>query len=136
MKKLFYINMKIISAIFIICCSLVISGCAKKVVPLPVSNAVAFNLTENQVKEAIFSVASQRGYKISNVEPNKIELTLDVRTHKLILNINYTNTSYQISYKDSNNLDYDGRKIHRRYKTWVNNLDSDIQIELSKVANK
>jgi hypothetical protein len=45
--------------------------------------------------------------------------------------VNYTATSYSITYANSQNLRASGGKIHKNYNRWVNNLDKDIQVNLS-----
>ena len=48
--------------------------------------------------------------------------------------IPYTKQNYGIHYKSSTNLKYDGNKIHKKYNTFVNNLDVAIRRELSKMT--
>jgi hypothetical protein len=46
------------------------------------------------------------------------------------VDIRYDTSSYDITYRDSHNLDYDGEKIHSNYNGWIQNLDDAIQNEL------
>ena len=42
----------------------------------------------------------------------------------------YDTKSYSIKYKDSSNLNYDGKSIHKNYNGWVENLDKAIRSNL------
>ena len=50
------------------------------------------------------------------------------------MSIPYTATSYSINYENSLNLKAADGKIHKNYNRWVNNLDHDIQLNLSAGA--
>ncbi|MEI8617992.1 hypothetical protein P4S63_15015 [Pseudoalteromonas sp. B193] len=60
----------------------------------------------------------------------KIKGVLDIRTHQLTVDIAYDKTAYSINYKDSINLNYNGKKIHRQYVNWVSNLIRHIDAEM------
>ena len=68
--------------------------------------------------------------KCEVIELAHIEAVLHVRTHKLIVDITYSDKDYTIKYKDSTNLKYNGKKIHSAYQKWVLNLDKYIQTNL------
>ena len=42
----------------------------------------------------------------------------------------HTRKSYSIEYKASDNLRYDGQKIHSNYNGWIQNLDKAIKTEI------
>jgi hypothetical protein len=53
-----------------------------------------------------------------------------------VVDIAYTTTSYDITYKSSDNLDYrrrrDGREvIHRNANSWMSNIQNDIAAQLA-----
>jgi hypothetical protein len=50
-----------------------------------------------------------------------------------VVDINYTVKSYNISYKDSTELNYDGTNIHKNYNGWIQNLDKGIRAQLSNL---
>ncbi|WP_462165639.1 hypothetical protein [Pseudoalteromonas sp. GB43] len=56
---------------------------------------------------------------------------LDIRKHQLRVDITFNEQEYSIDYKDSINLDYNGKKIHRQYINWVTNLMRNIDAELA-----
>jgi hypothetical protein len=59
--------------------------------------------------------------------------TLDLRTHHAVVEIAYNAKSYSIAYKESNNLNYDGKSIHRNYNGWIHNLQNAINVELNNL---
>jgi len=62
--------------------------------------------------------------------PGKVEGVLALRTHRAVVDIDYDTKVYSIKYKDSVNLDYDGKTIHKNYNGWVENLDRAIKSKL------
>jgi hypothetical protein len=48
-----------------------------------------------------------------------------------VVDVNYSTRSYSITYKDSTELQYDGKSIHQNYNGWVQNLDKGIRAQLS-----
>jgi hypothetical protein len=46
--------------------------------------------------------------------------------------VTYDTKTYNIQYKDSSNLDYNGTSIHKNYNGWVENLDKAIRSQLAK----
>ena len=75
-----------------------------------------------QVQKAIIRAGASLGWRMKPVKPGHIIGTLRLRTHTAVVNITYNAESYNITYKDSVNLDYDGQNIHKHYNSWVNNL--------------
>lgn len=112
---------------------LFMSGCGKKV---PVQNyqgvaIPASNLSEDKIEQAIIRGGSSLGWVMQKVSPGNIQATLNLRTHQAIVNINYTDTIYSIQYVSSVNLKYKDGKIHRNYNSWIRNLTTAINRELS-----
>ncbi|MGO2130858.1 MAG: hypothetical protein ACTH4U_19175 [Pseudoalteromonas prydzensis] len=87
--------------------------------------------TQESVGEAILFACKQLTWKCRIQETGKILGVLDIRKHQLRVNINYNAAQYDIDYKDSINLDYNGEKIHRQYVNWVTNLTRHIDSELA-----
>ena len=54
--------------------------------------------------------------------------------HQAWVDIPYSTKGYQIRYRDSAGLDYDGERIHRNYNKWVQLLDADIRRQLQLPA--
>ena len=66
-------------------------------------------------------------------EDGHIQGNLLLRTHKAVVDINYDHSKYSITYKDSENLKYDGTDIHRNYNNWVINLTNKIDANVSQL---
>lgn len=124
---------KVLKTFPLIAVVLVLVACAT---PIENIDSSPINLSSNTydlevVTKAIERAGSRRGWRMKEQTPGHIVATLLVRGHMAQVNIVYTLDEYSISYKDSKNLDYDGKTIHRFYNSWVKNLDNDIQAELS-----
>jgi len=98
-----------------------------KSAPIPATAEVE-NLKE--VTKAIQRAGIGLGWKMRVKEPGHIIGTLDIRSHQAVVDIKYSKSGYDITYKDSSNLEHSGDKIHSNYNDWVRNLDRDIQKEL------
>ena len=85
--------------------------------------------TISNVEKSIIKGAVSLGWQANVVEQGKVEATLFIRSHKLVVEITHDDKNYSIVYKDSVNLKYDGENIHRQYANWVNNLINAINAE-------
>lgn len=75
-----------------------------------------------EVKTAVITACSKRGWMPVIVGPNDIEAEINVRDkHFAKVKIHFTPETYSIHYLDSKNLDYDSadQTIHRNYNKWV-----------------
>lgn len=99
----------------------------------PVIATVAKPLTANQVQQAIVRAGGGLGWVMRAEKPGLIVGTLNIRSHQAVVEVPYTNTSYSIKYKSSQNLNQEGDQIHRNYNGWVMNLDRAIQAQLSSL---
>lgn len=102
----------------------------------PVYNVIAAPVTTIQpasmqtVEAAILKAGNGLGWAMVPKGPGKVEGILVLRTHKAVVDIDYDTKSYSIKYKDSVNLEYDGKTIHKNYNGWVENLDRAIKSNL------
>ena len=91
----------------------------------------------DDVRKAIILAGTTRmwpdKWAFSSVGPGHLIATLKTRGHVVVLNIKYTESSYKITYKDSKEMLYDGKHIHRKYYTWVRNLENHIDEQLAKI---
>lgn len=85
------------------------------------------------VEKAIVRAGVALGWQMKPVEPGLVEGTLHLRTHMAKVDIKYDTKTYNITYKDSSNLDYDGKNIHKNYNGWIQNLDNGIRAQLSNL---
>jgi len=82
------------------------------------------------VEKAILRAGGALGWKMQPVRPGLITATLNLRTHTAVVDVTYNPGMYDITYKDSVELNYDGTNIHRNYNGWVQNLDKGIRAQL------
>ncbi|MDR2790949.1 MAG: hypothetical protein LBB59_08265 [Campylobacteraceae bacterium] len=128
-KKLFLASLIIVGGLFY-------AGCSATQQPLynvQGAQAQSFDgrkLTQAQVEKAILQAGAQRGWVMRKVKDGLISATLNARNHMALVEISYTGSSYNIVYKNSQNLNYDGINIHKNYNSWVRNLDNTIQLDL------
>src|SRR2546422_452683 len=87
-----------------------LSGCARTAVlhdPPPVS---FFPLETTVVERAIVAAMAKLRWIPTREGPGVIRGTLHLRTHTVVVRVEYTNESYKISYVDSENMSYAQRK--------------------------
>jgi hypothetical protein len=89
-------------------------------------------LSAAQVRGAIIEAATDRGWIVKEDDPGRILLEIFVRSHSAIVTINYSPTTYDITYTDSENLLYDGSNIHRNYNGWILLLQQQINRRLNE----
>lgn len=122
--------------VIVVLICLAIASCART---MPIHNvfsapvvAPSGPLSAAQVRGAIIEALHDKGWVVRQDNPGKIEAEVVVRTHRADVEINYSATQYSITYKDSDNLLYDGSKIHRNYNKWVMLLETEINQRLSE----
>jgi len=126
---------KIMAALLIGIAAAGLAGCrigpVYDVVDAPVIEpASGPKLTADQVRQAIIRAGSTLGWQIKEIQPFLLEGTLHLRTHMAKVNIPYSTERYSIVYKDSSNLNYDGKNIHTNYNGWIQNLDKAIKVQM------
>ena len=87
-------------------------------------------LTMQEVQSGIVRAGEKLGWAMRVVKPGEIEGRLALRTHLAVVSIPYTQKSYSIVYKSSENLNHDGSQIHSNYNGWIQNLERKINAEL------
>jgi hypothetical protein len=83
------------------------------------------------VEQAIRLAGASLGWQMVPKGPGQMEGTLNLRTHRAVVDVRYDTKNYSIKYKDSSNLNYDGSNIHKNYNGWIQNLDKAIRSGLS-----
>ncbi|KIU31764.1 hypothetical protein [Atlantibacter hermannii] len=112
-----------------------LAGCARTAPVEQVNATVAGNHTAEQVRTAILKAGVQRKWVMTDAGPGVIKGRLQARDHVAEVRIPYSANRYSIIYDSSLNLQAANGKIHKNYNHWVNNLNQDIQINLSAGAN-
>ncbi|HED16210.1 MAG TPA: hypothetical protein ENI64_05265 [Gammaproteobacteria bacterium] len=83
------------------------------------------------IKKAIIRAGSALGWQMKSDRDGHLLATLILRSHVAIVDITFDKKSYTIMYKDSKNLNYDGTNIHSNYNGWIQNLNQNIQAQIS-----
>lgn len=98
--------------------------------PIAVSGS---SYTAEDVRKAIIRAGARRGWVFSDADEGKLVGTLSLRDHRATVDVSYSKDSYDIKYRDSQNLRYNSKRneIHSNYNGWVQNLVTDITVELS-----
>jgi hypothetical protein len=114
-----------------------LAGCARtasiyNVNDTPIATASGKAVSAAQVRSAIISAGTGLGWSVVDSGPGKLAGTLNLRTHKAVVDIPYTAKAYSIVYKSSENLNEADGTIHSNYNGWVQNLDRAIRAELSR----
>ncbi|WP_428898337.1 hypothetical protein Dip518_000530 [Parelusimicrobium proximum] len=109
---------------------LALSACRTRYVlntATPVSGAQT-----TQMEKSILAACKELGWYCTKQEEGKIDAILMIRSHTARVDIDYAETGYNVTYKDSTNLGYHKRRgtIHRQYNNWVRNLDEAIRKNL------
>lgn len=111
-----------------------LAGCARTAPIDQVHSTVSADHTQDQVKKAILKAGVERQWIMSEAGPGVIKARQQSRAHTAEIRINYTASSYDINYENSQNLQASGGQIHKNYNRWVRNLDKEIQLNLSAGA--
>lgn len=99
---------------------------------LPVYNvqseplSVTRKVSAKDIERAIIQGGTDKGWSVRRVGRGKMEARIAVRSHMAMVDIYYTKNSISINYKDSQNLHYDGKKIHKSYNSWIRYLVKSI----------
>ena len=91
----------------------------------PVS-ARSSDYTLEDMDNAITQAGIAFGWEMRPVQPGHMVGTLRIRDHVAVVDIQYNTQTYNIRYKNSTNLKYDGTNIHPNYNGWIQNLNNAI----------
>lgn len=83
------------------------------------------------VRKAIIYGGSSHGWHPVGDKPGLVTLETDARGHRVVVDVVYDEKSFQISYRDSTNMDYEHSgataTIHPKYNQWVETLSNSIR---------
>lgn len=96
----------------------------------PVTTASGKKAKLAQVKKAILLAGASKGWQMREIKPGLIEATVHRSNLMAKVTISYTASSYNINYKDSTNMRYDGTNVHKRYNHWIRLLNDQIRNQL------
>lgn len=107
-----------------------LSGCSRMAVIQEVHSVIPSQQTVNDVRQAIVTASSKRGWSVKSEETGKIFSRLNNRAHMVEVVIVYDERGYKIHYLDSVNMRARNGRIHPKYVQWVRTLDGDIKKNL------
>ena len=111
-----------------------ISGCLAPLVNVTDSAITTGSERSASIKElgeAVIKAGGSLGWRMQRINPGHIVGTLFLRSHMAAVDITFNEDTYSINYKNSSNLKYDGKEIHKNYNSWVKRLDDAINREFS-----
>ncbi|WP_413111573.1 hypothetical protein [Thaumasiovibrio sp. DFM-14] len=110
---------------------LALAAKADPILHQPLHSEMSFD----KAKKLITIAAAKRKWVVSEESDGVLVGNLQVRSHFVSVEIRVQKNSYDILYRDSENMKYrpDGT-IHRKYNGWVGNLNRDIQSDLLKAS--
>lgn len=115
---------------------LLCGGCGIKnsIVKRPVDSPVILvseinpNVSNAKLKQIIIAACSKYGWKIDSSSDSSVTATLNhMGKESVTIDIPFSNQKVEFLYKSSQNMRYDGAKIHRSYNRWLKNLEVDIR---------
>ena len=108
--------------------------------PVPIYNVTSApvaaskpNPSLDDVGKAILRAGATLGWQMKETKPGQMLGTLNLRKHVAVVDVKYSVKSYNITYKDSTELNYDGQNIHPNYNSWIEILDKAIKAQLSNL---
>ncbi len=129
-----------LSSLMLLLAALALGGCGANMAPVmnvsnaPVATGTGAPPSISQVRGAIVLALAARAWTIQAENGTRISAAVSAGGHSASVNIDYTATTYSISYLSSSpGLLYDGKEIHRRYNHWVERLRHAIGAELAKL---
>ena len=93
----------------------------------------AGTMDASKVKQAILNAAKFKRWSVKEESDNRIVLAINVRRHYAEIAVDYSESSYGITYSDSQVLDHKNGQIHRNYNKWIKLLEQEIDRELTLV---
>ncbi|MEM7057561.1 MAG: hypothetical protein AAF557_08225 [Pseudomonadota bacterium] len=93
------------------------------------------SLSLSQYKNAIIRAGTRRNWQFEELSPGHLLGKVNVRNkHFATVDVTFDTEAFSINYKSSQNLNYnaDTKSIHPNYNKWIQNLQNDIQQEVTR----
>lgn len=115
--------------------SLTYARSAELVDPKPIN---VTNIPFEKIESIIGASLVQKGWvkkKFISEQPRIIEIEFAIRTHRILMQLEYDTTNIKLSYANSENLNYENKKgkkyIHPNYIQWTQALADQISANIS-----
>lgn len=130
MRKLF--------SLFLLCLLISLTclalGCGRK--PIQNQNTdilIQGRFPDAEMQRVIIFAGKELGWSIVPVAPRQLVATKVLDDMKAVATINITDKSYQINYRNSENMDYRSGEIKADYNEWVSALNHRILREFANL---
>jgi hypothetical protein len=101
---------------------------------LVVTNQTYTNPNHLDPAQVIEGALNARHYTISDRRPGAIDAYyVGNNGVRADLTVSYTDSTYSITYRDSQGLNYGNGRIDAHYNHWVHNLDHDLQVAFGDI---
>ena len=125
-----------IRKIIVVCLVVLLSACAKEALVFnlenePVITGSGDTPTIDQVRSAVRRAVVKKTWRIRELSPNSFEASYSKGKKIARVTIDFTTKEYNIRYKSSELLLYNGSTIHGRYNAWVRGLRKYINVNLA-----
>jgi hypothetical protein len=87
-------------------------------------------VTPERVRDAILRAGTRLGWQMTPVSVGVVNGRIALRNQTAMIDVTSTSSTYNISYRESTNLDYRDGQIHKNYNSWIENLNDAIGMEL------
>lgn len=110
--------------------------------PMQIPERITVNkadLTQDVMRTTLIRAGARRNWTVLSDAPGDLVLKQSRHgKHEATVKIAYDASSYQLSYSNSYNLNYDEarKRIHPTYNMWLRNLSSDIASEITLIGLK
>lgn len=85
-------------------------------------------ISNARLKQIIISACSRYGWKVDSSTDSSVTATLNHNAKESVtIEIPFSPQKVEFIYRSSQNMRYDGTKIHRSYNRWLKNLEVDIR---------
>jgi len=109
-------------------------GCTTAPMQYEMSTDVQKNLSKEQLESAVVKAALKRNWTIQKGTENEFFAKMQLRQHMVEVKLKLQPGRVDAEYVDSENMDYDGEKIHKKYYMWVDKLLADIKKNSNETA--
>lgn len=128
-----HMNKQALGTIALVLTLLAFGGCRTAPIynPTKTTFVTSSNPSLEKIEQAIADAGTSLGWIMTAKDKNHIIGTLHLRAHTAVVDIYYDANSYKIAYRQSTNLKYDGKKIHKNYNSWIHNLERAINLRVN-----
>jgi hypothetical protein len=121
---------------FILASQLLLGSCTATPLITPMQMGFVAPKTQDasrRIEKAITMALTERGWRIESQQPGAMIVVLNVRSHMIKVKLVYGSNRILAYYMDSENMDFDGEMIHKKYHVWIDLLFRSMRKYLATV---